>query len=349
MRYALVLIIPLASFIAIYKGSIWSFSGPILAFAILPFIELMTHGSEKNYSEIEESLETDNKIYDFLMYSLVPIQYGLLFYFLYRTSFTYLEIYEIIGMIISFGISCAVLGVNAAHELGHRQTKFEQILAKMLLLTSLYMHFFIEHNRGHHKRVATDEDPASSRRGESVYAFYIRSIRDSYLSAWHLEKVKLNRSGEAFFSLKNEMIIYQIIQISFLIFIGVYYGIITMIYFVLAALVGILLLETVNYIQHYGLKRKSMANGYEITKPIHSWNSNHPLGRLILLELSRHSDHHYRTNRKFQILRHLNESPQMPTGYPGMMVLSLIPPLWFKVVHKTIDQYKSTEFGKALG
>ena len=134
------------------------------------------------------------------------------------------------------------------------------------------------------------------------------------------------------------MLIFQIIQITFLVVIFLLFGLSVLLWYVAAASIGFMLLETVNYIEHYGLRRKKNGNRYERTMPIHSWNSNHPMGRLVLLELSRHSDHHYLASRKYQVLRHFEESPQMPTGYPGMMVLAMLPPLWFRVMHKEIEK-----------
>jgi alkane 1-monooxygenase len=221
-------------------------------------------------------------------------------------------------------------------------------MSKMLLLTTLYMHFFIEHNRGHHKNVSTDEDPASSRLGEIVYFFYFRSIYGSFISAWKLESERLKRLKFSFWSFKNEMIVYQFLQASLILVIFYFFGMETTLFFLISATIGILLLETVNYIEHYGLRRKKKENGYERALPIHSWNSNHPVGRMVLLELSRHSDHHYIASRKYQILRHFNESPQMPTGYPGMLILSLFPPLWFKVMDPRIEKYRKSLEGNSL-
>jgi alkane 1-monooxygenase len=221
-------------------------------------------------------------------------------------------------------------------------------MSKMLLLTTLYMHFFIEHNRGHHKNVSTDEDPASSRLGEIVYFFYFRSIYGSFISAWKLESERLKRLKFSFWSFKNEMIVYQFLQASLILVIFYFFGMETTLFFLISATIGILLLETVNYIEHYGLRRKKKEKGYERTLPIHSWNSNHPVGRMVLLELSRHSDHHYIASRKYQILRHFNESPQMPTGYPGMLILSLFPPLWFKVMNPRIEKYRKSLEGNSL-
>jgi alkane 1-monooxygenase len=316
---------------------------------MIPLIELFTKGSTANLSKIEEELEKENKVYDWMLYGLVPLQYLIMVYFLIQVSNESLPLSYKIGATTAYGMACGILGINAAHELGHRPTKHEQFMSKLLLLSTLYMHFFIEHNRGHHKNVSTDEDPASSRYGETVYAFYVRTILGSYSSAWHIESERLKKKNLAFWSINNEMMVYQWVQLILLVLIGIIFGLKTLLFFIVGAFIGILLLETVNYIEHYGLKRKKKGDTYERTMPIHSWNSNHPLGRLILLELSRHSDHHYMASRKYQILRHFDESPQMPTGYPGMLLLSLGPPLWFKVMHQRIDRYKQTQMGEGLG
>jgi alkane 1-monooxygenase len=280
---------------------------------------------------------------------VVPVQYVLLFFFLNRVSEGNLTWWEITGIIFAFGIACGVLGINVAHELGHRNTWYEQTMSKMLLLTSLYMHFYIEHNRGHHKNVSTDEDPASSRYGETIYAFFIRTVRDSWLSAWKLESDRLKKANLSFWSMHNEMLRYQFIQLGFIALIGFIWGWKVMLYFIASAIVGFLLLETVNYIEHYGLRRKKIDGAYyDKVLPIHSWNSDHPIGRMMLFELTRHSDHHYLPSRKYQVLRHFDDSPQMPTGYPGMMVLSFFPAIWFRVMHKQISKYKSSQQGNAL-
>jgi alkane 1-monooxygenase len=237
------------------------------------------------------------------------------------------------------GLLCGSFGINVAHELGHRSNGFERTLSRMLLLSSLYMHFYIEHNKGHHKRVSTPEDPASARYGENVYAFYVRTLVFSWLSAWEIAARDLKKKGLPAFHWRNEMLQYQLIQIAFVAIIWYVFGWRSTLFFLAAAFLGALLLETVNYIEHYGLVRKCRAEGtYERVLPEHSWNSDHVLGRLMLFELSRHSDHHYSASRKYQVLRHHQYAPQMPTGYPGMMILSLIPPLWFRVMHRKMQQ-----------
>ncbi len=349
MKFSLAYITPLIVLFSLYTENNGAYTAVFVLFVVIPLIELFTKGSTDNLSKIEEELAKENKVYDWMLYGLVPLQYLILIYFLFQVSNENLSLSYKIGATTGYGMACGILGINAAHELGHRPTKHEQLMSKLLLLSTLYMHFFIEHNRGHHKNVSTDLDPASSRYGESVYAFYGRTIAGSYRSAWHLEAERLKKKQLPFWSFKNEMLVFQLIQMILIVFIGSVFGLRTLLFFIVGAFIGILLLETVNYIEHYGLKRKMNGNSYERTMPIHSWNSNHPLGRLILLELSRHSDHHYMASRKYQILRNFDESPQMPTGYPGMLLLSLIPPLWFKVMHKRIDGYKETQMGVELG
>jgi alkane 1-monooxygenase len=173
-----------------------------------------------------------------------------------------------------------------------------------------------------------------------VYLFYFRTIIFSYLSAWHIANDEVRKKGKAVFSITNEMLQVHLVQIAFVTGVYFIFGGWIMLYFIGAAFMGILLLETVNYIEHYGLQRKETTNGnYERALPQHSWNSNHVYGRLLLFELSRHSDHHYLASRKYQILRHHEEAPQLPTGYPGSMLLSLVPPLWFYIMHKRIRRF----------
>jgi alkane 1-monooxygenase len=272
----------------------------------------------------------------------MPFQYVALACYFYSITFVDQSGVDLAGKTAVMGLLCGTFGINVGHELGHRTNRFEQALAKLLLLTSLYMHFFIEHNKGHHKRVATPEDPSSARLGEPLYLFWIRSIVNSYRSAWHIAAKDQQKKGRPALSLRNEMIQFHAIQIGFVLAIGMALGWTVAILFIAAAFIGILLLETVNYIEHYGLQRKQIAEGkWERAMPEHSWNSNHVIGRVMLFELSRHSDHHYLASRKYQVLRHHDHSPQMPTGYPGMMLLALVPPVWFWVMNQKVRTLKN--------
>jgi alkane 1-monooxygenase len=162
-----------------------------------------------------------------------------------------------------------------------------------------------------------------------------------YISAWKIAATDQRKKSRPIIHFSNQMIQFQFLQLALITIIFFLFGINTMLYFLAAATIGFLLLETVNYIEHYGLEREKNSSGnYERTLPIHSWNSNHILGRLMLFELSRHSDHHYMASRKYQLLRHHEHAPQMPTGYPGMMILSLFPPIWFSIMNKRIDDFQ---------
>tara|TARA_B100000929_G_scaffold290067_1_gene282456 strand:+ start:195 stop:1232 length:1038 start_codon:yes stop_codon:yes gene_type:complete len=338
LKYFLAFTVPFLAYLSFNGHGVITYAPMIQAFFIIPLFELFFKSNDKNLSEAEEEMAKNDRNYDYILYLTVPIVYFLLWEFLGSMSET-MSIYDKIGRILSMGLICGAIGINIGHELGHRNNKFEQFLSKTLLLSSLNMHFFIEHNRGHHKRVSTKEDPASARYGENIFSFWIRSILTGYISAWRLEEIKLKRFNKSFFSLNNEMILFQLIQLILIFSIYYLFGINILMYFIISALIGILVLETVNYIEHYGLQRKIKGDGkYERIQPYHSWNSNHPLGRLMLFELSRHSDHHYNSFRKYQILRNHDKSPEMPTGYPGMMILALIPPLWFLVMNKRVKQ-----------
>ncbi len=309
----------------------------IYVWILIPIIELFLKPDEKNRNENESAIAKKDPIYDYLLYIIVIFQYLSLFKFLTVISTPNLSTLEVIGRIFTMGLLCGTFGINVAHELGHRKNKMEQFFAKALLLTSLYMHFFIEHNKGHHKNVSTPQDPSSARKNEILYTFYFRTIIFSYLSAWEISNKEVHKKGSRKWSLKNEMLQFQIIQITFVLFIYFVFGGLATLYFLAAAIIGMMLLETINYIEHYGLSRKETTNGnYERAMPKHSWNSNHTLGRLMLFELSRHSDHHYLASKKYQILDHHDSAPQLPTGYPGSMILALFPPAWFFVMNRKI-------------
>lgn len=338
IKYLLPLTIYFAAWLS-FTNTNWLVWLPMMyAWFLIPVAELFISPNNKNLTAAEEDLAKSNKLYDYMLYLIVIAQYAALIYFLYSFTITELLWWQKLGRVFTMGLLCGTFGINVGHELGHRVNKFEQFLAKSLLLTSLYMHFFIEHNKGHHKNVATPTDPSSARYNESVYAFYFRTIVFSYLSAWHIANADVRKKGLSIFNWQNEMLQAHIIQLTLIGVIFYFFGGMILLYFLAAALIGILLLEAVNYIEHYGLQRKETEQGkYERAMPHHSWNSNYVIGRLILFELSRHSDHHYMASRKYQILQHHTNAPQLPTGYPGSILLSLVPPAWFYVMNKKIE------------
>lgn len=337
-KYLVAYIAPLSAFLGIYFGGVWSLGSVYVAFVLIPVLETILPGSKENLSPEEEDQQRRRRFFDWLLYLNIPILYGLIGYYFTTLLTRDLTAFEVVGMTFNVGLIVGACGINVGHELGHRAFAHERFMAKVLLLPALYMHFYIEHNRGHHKNVATDADPASARRGEAVYAFWVRSVTGAWFNAWRLENKRLEKAGRPVLSWRNEMIRFQVIQFAYLLAVGLFFEWAMVPYALAIAVVGFLLLEAVNYIEHYGLRRERLPNGrYEKVSPRHSWNSNHELGRIFLYELTRHSDHHYKASRKYQILRHYDESPQLPHGYPASILLSLAPPLWFRHMDRRLD------------
>lgn len=339
LRYLAAWSIPLAAAFSFRASGSASWAAILYAFGALPLLELMLPGASENLSSEDRKRVSRDPGYELVLWTAVPIQWGMLGVFLWKMAADPAEGTTWWGHVTAMGLMCGVLGINVAHELGHRPDAFSQFLAKLLLTTSLYTHFFVEHNRGHHRNVATPDDPASARRGEWVYFFWIRSIVGGWFSAWELERKRLARLGRPVFSLENEVLRWQVLQWALLLGVGWMLGWSVAGAWALAALLGGCLLETVNYIEHYGLVRnRENAHRFERVQPHHSWNSDHALGRLVLFELSRHSDHHHQPAKPYAQLDHIDRAPQLPTGYPGMMILSLIPPVFFPVMRRRLTQ-----------
>lgn len=344
LKYSAVFVLPLLAVISFYSTGIFTFLPVFYAFAFIPLIEWFTGSDSTNLSKAQTELVKKDPFYDVLLYLTVPVQWTCLLLFLFSLDDKGLNATDLTGRTFSMGILCGVLGINVAHELGHRTTRVEQWLAKTMLLSSLYMHFFIEHNKGHHRNVGTDDDPATAKINESIYGFYLRTISGSFKSAWDITCKELKRKKIKTISLKNEMLVMLLTELALCLIILLFFGISSMFMFLSSALLGILLLETVNYIEHYGLTRKKLNEyRYEDVQPKHSWNSDHIIGRIVLFELTRHSDHHKDPAKHYQVLETMDDALQLPTGYPSMMLLSLIPPVWFRVMNPRIETTASVK------
>ena len=338
-KYLSALTVPLSLVIGLYFKGYWLFLTPIFLFVFIPILELILDEENSNYSESEVSKRAINTFFDWLLYLNLPIVYALMIWSFFEVANHPFETYEFVGLVLSLGMVLGGNGINVAHELGHRQASKERFIGKALLLPSLYMHFYIEHNFGHHLHAASKEDPATARYKQNVYSFWLTSIIRQYFSAWKIQKRLLENYKLSFFSFKNDMFWYLVLQSLYLILVFLVFGKVVLLFAILSAITGVLLLETVNYIEHYGLLRKKKESGrYERVKEIHSWNSNHVIGRIMLYELTRHSDHHFKSSKKYQILECHEESPQLPFGYPTSMVLALLPPLWFSIMNKRVPR-----------
>lgn len=323
--------------------------GPLLVYVLVPTLDVFVGPDGENPpEELVEALEND-RYYRYCTYIYLPFQFATLVFACYLWSadnLSWLGIDGGLGVVSKIGLALSVgvvagIGINTAHELGHKKVELERRLSRIALAQSFYGHFYIEHNRGHHVRVATPEDPASARFGESFWAFLPRTVVGSVRSAWQLERARLERLGKPVWSLRNDVL--SAWALSAVLFAGLLavFGIGIAPYLVIQAVFGFALLEAVNYLEHYGLLRQRTANGrYERCSPAHSWNSDHLVTNIFLYHLQRHSDHHANPTRRYQTLRSMESSPNLPAGYATMIGLAYIPPLWRKVMdHRVLDHY----------
>jgi len=317
------------------EGYYWAV--PIVAFVLLPILEMLVPQSKDNFSPEEEKDRETSKIFDLLQYLNLPLIFVLLFMSLHHLIHMPLSVSQTLGLVFSTGIIMSTNGINVAHEIGHRPSFLDQTISRVMLMPSLYMHFNLEHNLGHHRNVATPIDPATAKYGESFYTFLPKSLIGGFRGAWNIEKKILQKKGLDTWSYQNRILQFQAIQLFFLAGIFFLMGTKAMVCAFFIGLISSSLLEAINYVEHYGLQRKKLNNGkYEPVQSHHSWNSDHTMGRIMLYELTRHSDHHFKSTRKFQILRSHQESPELPLGYPGSILLSLFPPLWFKIMNPIV-------------
>jgi alkane 1-monooxygenase len=315
-------------------GLFW-FLGPIVVFVVIPVIDLLAGLDRSNPpDDVIGALEED-RYYRWITYLYLPIQYAALVWACWMFTRPELSLVDKVGLATTVG-TIAGIGINTAHELGHKKESHERWLAKIALAQSFYGHFYIEHNRGHHVRVATPEDPASSRVGETFYAFWPRTVLGSLRSAWRLEHRRLTRRHRHAVRLDNDVLNAWLMSAVLWGGLLAVFGIGVLPFLVIQAVIGFSLLEVVNYLEHYGMRRQRTGpdgtGRYERVDPSHSWNSNNIATNVLLYHLQRHSDHHANPTRRYQTLRDFEESPVLPTGYAGMIILALIPPLWWKVM-----------------
>lgn len=340
-KYLLAYIIPTGTLISLYSSGWMSFFTIILAFVIIPVLELFAPRFTTNFTDQEKESREHIMYFDLLLFGNIVWVAGILIIYFQQVSESEWSMVDWTGKTLSVGIMLGSNGINVAHELGHKKGIWHQWAARLLLWPCLYSHFTTEHNFGHHLRVGTPEDPATSRLGENVFVFWLRTITGSFISAW---KIRLQH----FASQKNitaltfhplvEFILWPLLYLGC---VGYFFGHVGLLSALTASFISILLLETINYIEHYGLTRQKNENGrYEPVESFHSWNSDHEAGRVILYELTRHSDHHYKAYKKYQNLDHHDKSPQLPFGYPTSILLALIPPVWFHIMNPLVHQWR---------
>jgi alkane 1-monooxygenase len=334
---------------------VWFWVGPIVILGVVPAIDLVAGLDRSNPpDDVIEALEKD-RYYRWITYLFLPIQYAGFIGAMYLIGTggiggETLTTLDKLGLAISIGCIGGI-GINTAHELGHKREENERWLSKIALAQSFYGHFYIEHNRGHHVRVATPEDPASSRVGESFYQFWPRTVIGSLRSAWRLEKKRYARRQQHPFRIGNDVLNAWLMSAVLWGALVAWLGVGILPYLVVQAVVGFSLLEVVNYMEHYGMLRQKVGIGdrmrYERVDPSHSWNSNNIATNVLLYHLQRHSDHHANPTRRYQSLRDFEESPVLPTGYAGMIVLAIVPAVWRRVMDPRVLAHFDGDLSRA--
>ena len=340
-KYFGAFIIPILGILTFNTTGIFAFIGLFILYIFVPILEQFLPKDTYNLNNVEKELAKRDFFFDLVLYLSVPIHLFVIYEFLITISNTALPFSDLIACVLMMGTILGVNGINIGHELGHKTDDFvKRILAHTLLLTAIQNHFIPYHNGGHHKDIGTPADLTSAKEGDIFYFFALRSQIGGYFKTWKLEAQRLKAEGKQTFL--NPMILYTLFPILFLFGIYYFFGVYVMLLYFISSIHGISILEAQNYFAHYGLRRKIKENGrYERVKPKHSWNSDHMIGRVLLFELTRHSDHHHMGAKPYHLLESKEDSPNLPYGYPAMLVLSYFPFLFKPIMKKQLALYNN--------
>jgi alkane 1-monooxygenase len=328
--FSVIYVIPALAAWTLHLGGAAPWLVPVVVFGLIPLLDLLIG---KDATNPPPDAPSDRLPYRALLYLYVPVQLALLVFGAHRIA---AGAVPLAATAIAVGVSNGALGITVAHELIHRRSKVERGLGVLLLASVSYAHFRIEHVQGHHAHVGTPHDPATAPAGQSAYRFWWQSVTGGLAGAWAIEGRRLTRLGHSRLHPRNRMIGYAVLFAATVAACGLLGGPRVAAYFLIQSLVAFSLLELVNYIEHYGLVRRETENGrFERVSVAHSWNVTSRLTNYLLINLQRHADHHTAPQKRYELLHHIPESPQLPTGYAGMVVVALIPPLWFRLMNRT--------------
>jgi alkane 1-monooxygenase len=345
----LAMTLPLQGYL-LYRWTGWSlfwWFSPIFIYVILPIADALLGEDDNNPPDSAMAALAADRYYRWAVYLALPFQYLTFIWGTWMAVRGGLLWHQWLGLLLSVGFTSG-LGINIAHEMGHQTSKLERWLAKIALAPVAYGHFYVEHNRGHHVRVATFEDPASARYGESFWEFLPRCVIGSFRSAWEIEKQRLARKGKGPWSLENDLIQAWLLTLALYAAMTAWLGWAALPFMILQAAYGGSLLEVVNYLEHYGLLRARRPDGtYERCQPEHSWNSNHIATNIFLYHLQRHSDHHAYPTRSYQTLRNFEGLPRLPSGYAGMIPIAYCTPLWFAIMNRKVRDHYGGDLSRA--
>lgn len=334
-------LVPLAAFGALFGG--WTvLLLPIHGWIGISLLDLLVGQSHGNSDPMTP--EPDLFWYRLITLIWFPIQFAVLYALIwYVPRADHLGVAEKIGLFFGVGVISGSIGITYAHELMHQRNRLERWLGDLLLATVLYGHFRTEHLLVHHVYVGTPRDAVSARYNEGFHRAFFRVLRDGPASAWRAERLLQARAGRTMRHLSNPFWCYAVLQILALGLAVLFGGWEGLALFILQAAVAVWQLELVNYIEHYGLTRRHLGEGrYERVLPRHSWNADHRASNWLLINLQRHSDHHYKPDRRFPLLQTYtaDEAPLLPFGYPAMTALAMIPPLWRRRMNPRVRAWR---------
>ncbi len=305
-------------------------------YLVVPLLDWLMGEDRSNPPESAVAALDADMYYRWITYAMVPVLWGAFIFSVWFAARHDLPLHGWAAMVFIMG-SVGGFSINLGHELGHKNTALERWLAKLALAPTGYGHFTVEHNRGHHRDVATPADPASSRMGESIYHFVLREMPGALVRAWTLESQRLHRDGRSVWSWRNEILQPGLVTVSLWAALALWLGVQILPFLVVASLWANFQLTSANYVEHYGLLRAEVRPGkYEACQPHHSWNSNHIFSNWAVFHLQRHSDHHAHPLRRYQSLRHFENLPQLPSGYFGMFLVAYVPPWWRRVMDERL-------------
>lgn len=340
-------LVPITAMIGTESGTqnYWAFGMYGVVFGIIPLLDFIIGKDPSNPNEeVQVPAMSEERIYRVFTLIMAAVWLMVQAYAGYVFVHNDFSVWGQFGWILSIGTVGGIIAINLGHELIHKDPRLENWTGGLLLASVTYAGFKVEHVRGHHVHVSTPDDASSSRYNQSLYHFLPRAFVRNFVNAWALEKAYLNKKGHANISIHNELIWWYGISATLALVYGLVWGWMGVVFFLGQSFFAALTLEVVNYIEHYGLHRRENAQGrYERVTPAHSWNSNYLLTNVALFQLQRHSDHHAYAKRRYQVLRHYEESPQLPAGYATMFVLAWFPPLWKKIMNPRVEQYYEGE------
>jgi alkane 1-monooxygenase len=330
-------------------AALWT---PLWYFLIIPVLDWIIGEDSANPAEQDHSLLVEDRFYRGLTFACLPLYAGVLIFGLWVLATAPFSWLGAAAWVVSIGLVGGVTAINTGHELIHKPTRLEQWAGGLLLSCVGYGSFKVEHIHGHHVDVATPADGSTARLGETIYRFVSRAVWRNPQRAFELERAACVQRGRPWNPLRSELVVWSLASVAFALACSVMVGLLTtapwwlgLVYFVAQSMVAISLLEIINYIEHYGLERRlltagPMAGRYERVNVTHSWNANFLFTNLLLFQLQRHSDHHTHAVRRYQALRHFDESPQLPAGYSALVVLAAVPPLWRRVMDPRVAAYR---------